>query len=54
VSEETGFVVEIDLLTGVNKNMTHGIIALVFRCHVVDGTLQPTPEGQRGHLADLR
>jgi hypothetical protein len=34
--------------------MTHGIIALVFRCHVVDGTLQPTPEGQRGHLADLR
>jgi hypothetical protein len=44
VSEETGLLVEIDGLTGVYKNMTHGIIALVFRCHVINGTPHPTPE----------
>jgi 8-oxo-dGTP diphosphatase len=41
VSEETGFVVEIDLLTGVNKNMTNGIIALVFRCHASTAPCNP-------------
>ena len=44
VSEETGLLVEIDRLTGIYKNMTHGIIALVFRCHVVNGTPRPTAE----------
>jgi ADP-ribose pyrophosphatase YjhB (NUDIX family) len=44
VSEETGLLVEIDHLTGVYKNMTHGIIALVFRCHVISGTPRPTAE----------
>jgi ADP-ribose pyrophosphatase YjhB (NUDIX family) len=44
VSEETGLLVEIDQLTGVYKNMTQGIIALVFRCHVIGGTPRPTAE----------
>ena len=35
VLEETGLVVEPDYLTGVYKNMRHGIVALVFRCHIV-------------------
>jgi 8-oxo-dGTP diphosphatase len=37
VREETGLTVEPDYLTGVYKNMRHGIVALVFRCHVVSG-----------------
>jgi 8-oxo-dGTP diphosphatase len=37
VREETGLTVEADYLTGVYKNMRRGIVALVFRCHVVSG-----------------
>jgi 8-oxo-dGTP diphosphatase len=37
VLEETGLTVEPEALTGVYKNMRRGIIALVFRCRVVDG-----------------
>jgi ADP-ribose pyrophosphatase YjhB (NUDIX family) len=44
VHEETGLDVRIDRLTGVYKNMTHGIVALVFRCHVVNGTPHSTTE----------
>lgn len=32
VREETGAEIEVGQLTGVYKNMNHGIIALVFRC----------------------
>ncbi|WP_424887667.1 NUDIX hydrolase [Streptomyces sp. XH2] len=32
VWEETGVHVEVDQLTGIYKNMAHGIVALVFRC----------------------
>ncbi len=39
VYEETGLVVAPDRLTGVYKNMRHKIIALVFRCRVVSGSL---------------
>jgi 8-oxo-dGTP diphosphatase len=31
-------------LTGVYKNMTHGIIALVFRCKITGGELAVTDE----------
>jgi 8-oxo-dGTP diphosphatase len=31
-------------LTGVYKNMTRGIVALVFRCHTTGGTLRLTNE----------
>ena len=44
VNEETGLLVQIDHLTGVYKNMTDGIIALVFRCRVISGTPHPTAE----------
>ena len=39
VLEETGLVVEVERLTGVYKNMTRGIVSLVFRCHVAGGAL---------------
>jgi hypothetical protein len=34
-------------LSGVYKNMRRGIIALVFRCHVVAGEPQPTAEAEQ-------
>src|SRR3954471_20182406 len=44
VAEETGLTVGIERLTGVYKNMTRGIVALVYRCHPVAGTAGPTTE----------
>ena len=38
VREETGLDGRACALTGVYKNMARGIVALVFRCHVVGGT----------------
>jgi 8-oxo-dGTP pyrophosphatase MutT (NUDIX family) len=44
VREETGLTVEPVALTGVYKNMSRGIIALVFRCRAVGGRLTENPE----------
>jgi ADP-ribose pyrophosphatase YjhB (NUDIX family) len=44
VREETGLDVEPVALTGVYKNMTRGIVALVFRCRAVSGRLTVNPE----------
>jgi 8-oxo-dGTP diphosphatase len=44
VQEETGLLVEPERLTGVYKNMTRGIVALVFRCHVISGMPRTSPE----------
>lgn len=44
VREETGLDVELDRLSGVYKNMTRGIVALVFRCRVTGGTPRSTAE----------
>ena len=44
VLEETGLTVEVERLTGVYKNLTHGIVALVYRCHPADGETHPTAE----------
>jgi 8-oxo-dGTP diphosphatase len=44
VAEETGLTVKVEALTGVYKNMSHGIVALVFRCSAVGGTPKPTDE----------
>lgn len=44
VLEETGVLVEPELLTGVYKNMILGVVSLVFRCHVVGGEPRPTEE----------
>jgi 8-oxo-dGTP diphosphatase len=37
VREETGLHVEPQQLTGVYKNMTRGVVALVFRCKITGG-----------------
>ena len=47
VAEETGLTVALDRLTGVYKNMERGIVALVFRAHVVGGTAHSTDEAGR-------
>jgi 8-oxo-dGTP diphosphatase len=39
VNEETGLEIEPIALTGVYKNMTRGIVALVFRCKITGGHL---------------
>ncbi|MPY34375.1 NUDIX domain-containing protein [Streptomyces adustus] len=44
VLEETGIHVEVDELTGVYKNMTRGIVALVFRCKPSGGTERTSTE----------
>src|SRR3954447_11594882 len=38
VAEETGLTVEVERLTGVYKNMSRGIVALVYRCRALAGT----------------
>jgi ADP-ribose pyrophosphatase YjhB (NUDIX family) len=48
VREETGLDVEPEMLTGVYKNMKRGIVALVFRCRAIGGSLTTTDE-TRGH-----
>lgn len=49
VREETGLEVEPELLTGVYKNMPKGIVALVFRCRAIAGTLIETDESRDFH-----
>ncbi|MFF2747484.1 NUDIX hydrolase [Kitasatospora sp. NPDC058048] len=44
IHEETGLKVGVDRLTGVYKNMTCGIVALVFRCRPEDGAEQLSSE----------
>ncbi|MEU1407210.1 NUDIX domain-containing protein, partial [Streptomyces sp. NPDC005728] len=44
VLEETGIHVEVDELTGVYKNTTRGIVALVFRCKPAGGTERTSSE----------
>jgi ADP-ribose pyrophosphatase YjhB (NUDIX family) len=44
IYEETGLKIEPGPLTGVYQNMPRNIIALVFRCKVVGGSLTPNDE----------
>jgi 8-oxo-dGTP diphosphatase len=44
VAEETGLSVEPEALTGVYKNMSRGIVALVFRCRILSGQLTDNSE----------
>ncbi|WP_149548507.1 NUDIX domain-containing protein [Streptomyces marokkonensis] len=44
VWEETGIRVEVDELTGVHKNTTRGIVALVFRCKPSGGAERTSAE----------
>jgi 8-oxo-dGTP diphosphatase len=52
IREETGLDVEPIALTGVYKNMTRGIIALVFRCKATGGTLRISDEAAAFRWAD--
>jgi ADP-ribose pyrophosphatase YjhB (NUDIX family) len=51
VLEETGLKIEPVALTGVYKNMTGGIIALVFRCKITGGQLAANDEASSFHWA---
>src|SRR3954451_6983963 len=44
VAEETGVTVKVERLTGVYKNMTRGIVALVYRCRPASGVPISTAE----------
>ncbi len=44
VREETGLDVQPVQVTGLYKNMSRGIVAIVFRCTVVGGQLRPSDE----------
>lgn len=44
VFEETGIKVQVERLSGVYKNMSRGIVSLVFRCSPVSGRLSTTDE----------
>jgi 8-oxo-dGTP diphosphatase len=46
VAEETGMAVRVEALTGVYKNMNHGIVALVFRCSPTGGSTHTTDEAR--------
>ena len=46
VLEETGLTVTVERLTGVYKNLTHGIVALVYRCRPAGGEPQTTEEAR--------
>lgn len=46
VLEETGLAVTVERLTGVYKNLTHGIVALVYRCRPTRGEPHATEEAR--------
>jgi len=46
VLEETGLNVTVERLTGVYKNLTYGIVALVYRCSPDGGEAHPTAEAR--------
>ena len=46
VLEETGLAVTVERLTGVYKNLKHGIVALVYRCRPEAGDAHPTAEAR--------
>jgi 8-oxo-dGTP diphosphatase len=46
VLEETGLEVVVERLTGVYKNLTHGIVALVYRCRLAGGEPRATEEAR--------
>ncbi len=50
--EETGLDIEPVALTGVYKNMTRGIVAIVFRCKITGGGLALTDETAAFRWAD--
>lgn len=52
VREETGLDIEPGPLTGVYKNMVRGVVALVFRCKIIGGSLGSSEEATAFQWAD--
>jgi 8-oxo-dGTP diphosphatase len=52
VREETGLDIEPGTLSGVYKNMSRGVVALVFRCQVIGGQLATNDEVTAFRWAD--
>ena len=52
IREETGLDIEPDTLSGIYKNMSRGIVALVFRCKVTGGQLATNDEVTAFRWAD--
>ncbi len=46
VLEETGLTVTVERLTGVYKNLSHGIVALVYRCRPTGGEPRASEEAR--------
>ena len=46
IEEETGVRVEVERLTGIYKNMSKGVVALVFRCRPLDKSSDPVPTAE--------
>ncbi|BDB43302.1 NUDIX hydrolase [Mycobacterium kiyosense] len=46
VLEETGLAVTVERITGVYKNLAHGIVALVYRCRPTEGEPHTTEEAR--------
>ncbi|MEP9395648.1 NUDIX domain-containing protein [Gordonia sp. VNQ95] len=44
IREETGILVRVDGLSGVYKNMTRGVVSLVFRCTPIGGQVRTSDE----------
>lgn len=53
VLEETGVHVEVEGLTGVYKNLSKGVVALVYRCRALDGEPAPTSESTESAWIDI-
>ncbi len=53
VCEETGMDVRVDRLTGVYKNLTIGVVALVFRCTPLGDPNRVSDEAAKVRWADL-
>lgn len=47
ILEETGIEVEVERLTGVYKNMSRGVVALVFRCRPNGNSCESSEEAQK-------
>lgn len=52
ILEETGLLVEVEQLTGIYKNMTRSVVALVFRCHPVSEITTVTDEARSVRWAE--
>ncbi|SDO97918.1 ADP-ribose pyrophosphatase YjhB, NUDIX family [Actinopolyspora xinjiangensis] len=53
VLEETGVAIAVERLTGTYKNLSRGVVTLVFRCRPLSGTPHPTDESADAEWVEL-